>query len=135
MSDLAASMRSDGWHGGPIDVVDLPDGNVLSLDNRRLLAAREAGLDEIPTVRHHPDEPFPPRRGRSPSFTLSDDVYRLPDGSLVRGAEQGGTPVYRADRQPSTWGEAALFRAARQPDAVDGSPFPLSGRIEPPRVR
>jgi hypothetical protein len=127
------TMRTTGWNGAPIDIVELPDGSLLSIDNRRLLAAREAGLKEIPTVRHHPDEPFPRRRGDSQAFRLQYDIRQLPDGTLVRDGDHG-VSVHLKDKRPQTWGDAVLFRTANQPNTPDGSPFPLLGRLESPRI-
>ncbi len=132
-SDLVESMRTGGWNGDPIDIVELPDGSLLSIDNRRVLAAREAGLTEIPTIRHHPDEPFPQERGPQ-FFRLNKSIRQLSDGTLVRGGTEGEI-LYRRKNDPMTWGEAALFRTARQPNNPDGSPFPLLGRLEPPRIQ
>jgi LysM repeat protein len=51
--DIVASMRSDGWRAdrGNIDVVQMPDGRFTSVDNTRLLAAREAGIDVSANIR------------------------------------------------------------------------------------
>jgi len=50
-SDLVKSMKSDGWKGDPVDVVRMPDGKLTSIDNTRIAAAREAGIDVKATVR------------------------------------------------------------------------------------
>jgi hypothetical protein len=42
--DIVQSMRNDGWLYDPIDVVRMPDGRLTSVDNTRLLAARDAGI-------------------------------------------------------------------------------------------
>ncbi|GKX61434.1 hypothetical protein SOASR032_00030 [Pragia fontium] len=49
--DLVASMKKDGWKGDSVDVVKMPDGKVTSMDNTRIAAAREAGIDIKATVR------------------------------------------------------------------------------------
>ncbi len=49
--DIVASMRRDGWVGDPIDVVRMQDGLLTSVDNTRLLAAREAGINIQANVR------------------------------------------------------------------------------------
>lgn len=49
--DLVTSMRSNGWKGDPVDVVRMPDGKLTSMDNTRITAAREAGIDVRATVR------------------------------------------------------------------------------------
>ena len=42
--DIVASMIADGWNGAPLNVVQMPDGNLTTIDNTRLLAAKEAGI-------------------------------------------------------------------------------------------
>lgn len=57
--DLVQSMRTNGWKGEPVDVVKMPDGKLTSMDNTRIAAAREAGIDVKATVRGFND-PLPP---------------------------------------------------------------------------
>jgi hypothetical protein len=57
--DLVASMRSNGWKGDPVDVVRMPDGKLTSMDNTRITAAREVGIDVRARVRSF-DEPLAP---------------------------------------------------------------------------
>jgi hypothetical protein len=78
--DLVNSMRTNGWKGDPIDVVRMPDGRLTSMDNTRITAAREAGIDVRATVRNF-DEPLTPQM------------------QTARGWENH-----------STWGEAMLAR-------------------------
>jgi hypothetical protein len=47
ISALAEHMRTGGWRGDPLDVIEMPDGGLLSVDNRRIVAARMAGLEEV----------------------------------------------------------------------------------------
>ena len=49
--DLVESMKRDGWKGDPVDVVRMPDGMPTSMDNTRILAAREAGVEVKANVR------------------------------------------------------------------------------------
>ncbi|MDY7574612.1 RHS repeat-associated core domain-containing protein [Actimicrobium sp. CCI2.3] len=49
--DLVASMKLNGWKGDPVDVVRMPDGKLTSMDNTRIAAAREAGIDVQAKVR------------------------------------------------------------------------------------
>ena len=58
LDELAESMRQNGWQGPALDVVELPDGTMVSTDNRRLLAAQKAGLKKIPVAIHSADEAF-----------------------------------------------------------------------------
>ncbi|AQT94344.1 hypothetical protein B1R45_14065 [Pseudomonas azotoformans] len=48
-------MKSNGWKGDPVDVVRMPDGKLSSIDNTRIAAAREAGIDVKATVRGFDD--------------------------------------------------------------------------------
>ena len=48
--ELVASMRTNGWKGDPVDVVRMPDGLLTSMDNTRITAAREAGIDVRATL-------------------------------------------------------------------------------------
>ncbi|WP_141243305.1 hypothetical protein [Bordetella genomosp. 1] len=55
--DLVDSMRTKGWQGEPVDVVRMPDGKLTSMDNTRITAAREAGIDVQATMRDY-NEPL-----------------------------------------------------------------------------
>jgi hypothetical protein len=55
--DLVKRMRENGWQGKPIDVIIMPDGSLTSIDNTRVLAAREAGIEVQANVRGF-DEPL-----------------------------------------------------------------------------
>ncbi|WP_129990804.1 hemagglutinin repeat-containing protein [Rahnella sp. CFA14(1/10)] len=57
--DLVQSMRTNGWKGDPVDVVKMPDGKLTSMDNTRIAAAREAGIDVKASVRGF-DDPLTP---------------------------------------------------------------------------
>ncbi|MDG6472550.1 hypothetical protein QAZ12_11220, partial [Glaesserella parasuis] len=83
---LVESMKKDGWKGDPIDVVNMPDGAPTSLDNTRVLAARQAGVKVEATVHNYND--------------------KLTASEAERFEYNGKTPT--------TWGEAALLRIQRQ---------------------
>jgi hypothetical protein len=87
---IASSMRRDGWRGDPIDVVRMPDGQLTSLDNTRVLAAHRAGIDVQARV-HAFAEP------------ITDPVQ------VNRFTTSKGVPM--------TWGEAALLRIGKQSSA------------------
>lgn len=53
--DLVRSMRTNGWKGDPVDVVKMPDGKLTSMDNTRITAAREAGINVQATIRNYSD--------------------------------------------------------------------------------
>ena len=133
MEDLITSMRTEGWKGDALQVVELPDGTRVSLDNRRLYAAQKAGLTDVPVQYHAPSEPFP-QEWAAAGFELKDPIRRLPDGSLVVGGKHGEI-AYAKGAIPATYGEAALFRTANQGKIPGAGRFPLWGSLELPRVR
>jgi hypothetical protein len=96
LPDLTKNMRNNGWRGDPIDVVRMPDGGLTSVDNRRLVAAREAGIRVEANVRGF-DDPLTPQESR-----------RLSSRGSV----------------PKTWGEAVTLRIQRQPNGFPAaSPY------------
>lgn len=52
-------MKNNGWKGDPVDVVKMPDGKITSMDNTRITAAREAGIDVKATI-HNFNEKLTP---------------------------------------------------------------------------
>ena len=54
--DLVNSMRTNGWKGDPVDVVRMPDGKLTSMDNTRITAAREAGVDVQAQIRNFDEQ-------------------------------------------------------------------------------
>ena len=87
-TDLVKSMKSDGWKGDPVDVVRMPDGKLTSIDNTRIAAAREAGVDVKATVRGFDN-------------LLSDSEikrFSIPKKGII----------------PKTWGEAITGRINKQ---------------------
>lgn len=134
LARMVADMRRHGWHGDPVDVVRQPGGTLVSMDNRRLLAAREAGLTDIPVLEHHPDEPFPARRAKTGSFQLDHDIRRAADGTLFVG-DSGGTLVIGRRLPPRTWAEAILIRSATPRPLAGSEHFPIGGDSHPPVIR
>ncbi|RMI37049.1 hypothetical protein EBN88_19985 [Streptomyces triticirhizae] len=60
-NDYAEAMRNGAWdwqRSGPLHVMEV-DGQLVSYDNRRLNAAREAGLQQVPIQRVDPSAPHP----------------------------------------------------------------------------
>lgn len=86
--DIQASMSQDGWRGDALDVVRQQDGTLTSMDNRRLRAARDAGLDRVQVRVHEAGKRLP-----------ADWVKRFSDP---------GQPA------PTTWEEALRIRTAKQ---------------------
>jgi hypothetical protein len=52
LDDLATDM-AQGWKGNPLDVVTVADGSLVSLDNRRLAAAKLLDIS-VPIVIRDP---------------------------------------------------------------------------------
>lgn len=82
-------MQTKGWQDEPINVVRMPDGALTTIDNTRLLAARQAGVKAKIKIYDY-DSPIP--RADAISYT---SVGRL---------------------EPSTWGEAIHSRIGLQQD-------------------
>ncbi|MFG1920460.1 toxin glutamine deamidase domain-containing protein [Cryptosporangium sp. NPDC048952] len=115
------------WHGGPLHGVQWGDGSLASLDNRRLTAARRAGVDLIPFVAHRPDEllsdwPEDWPLERREFAAASVEIRELADGTWVVGGDDGKV-VYGVGAVPSAFGEVALFRAAMGRDLLPGHLF------------
>lgn len=112
---IKSSMQTDGWQCvGPdgrdtaIDVVRMPDGQLTSIDNRRLLAARESGSPVVVRI-HEYNEPI-------------TDPVRQRD---LRVSDLHGNP--------GSWGQAVENRCWKQ-----GSKFrneSLWGTHEKPALR
>ena len=83
---LVESMKKDGWKGDPIDVVNMLDGAPTSLDNTRILAARQAGIKVEATIHNYNE--------------------KLSAFDSIRFSHNGV--------KPTTWGEAVSIRIQRQ---------------------
>nr|WP_255495522.1 toxin glutamine deamidase domain-containing protein [Nocardia sp. GTS18] len=142
LPQLSGAMAEHGWRGGPIHAVMWENGNISSLDNRRLIAARMAQLEHVPTALHAPNDRLADwpnewdtaRRERNP---LGVDIRRLEDGTLRVGGDQGEI-VYHRGHVADTWGEIALFRAAEQrsllPGILEGSEHPPVFAAKPAKM-
>jgi len=100
---VADTLAREGWDPGnpDPDMVANEHGGGTTLDHRRLVAAEEAGLNEVPAQVHGPDDPLPEEmEGR---FKLKQDILDADGGIEVP-----------AGTEAETWGEAARFRAANQ---------------------
>ena len=85
---IVESMKKNGWQGDPVDVVMMDDGELTTLDNTRVVAARAAGIDVMAIV-HAYSDPIPGETMRR-RFTTP----------------RGGTP--------QTWGQAVENRIGKQ---------------------
>lgn len=84
---IVADMKAkNGWIGDPVDVVNMPDHAPTSMDNTRVLAAREAGVKVEANVHNYSDP-----------LTLEQ----------AKRFEYNGV-------KPTTWGEAIELRIKKQ---------------------
>ncbi|MBC1423479.1 T7SS effector LXG polymorphic toxin [Listeria seeligeri] len=84
--ELTTSMKLNGWQGAPIDVVRMPNGSYATLDNTRVVAARDAQINVQANIKKF-DDP-------------------LPEDMVDRFTTKKGVP--------STWGEAIELRINKQ---------------------
>ncbi len=88
--DIKYSMEKEGWKGEPIDVVEMPDGGLTSIDNTRVRAAKETGIKVKANVRKYDEQ-------------LPDDIL-----------ESGRFNKAKLGQFPKTWGEAVTNRIKNQ---------------------
>ena len=84
--EIIECMKKDGWKGDPIDVVQMPDGVYTTIDNTRVVSAREAGINVQANVHGYNDS--------------------LPTEYIERFTTKKGIPT--------TWGEAVELRVGKQ---------------------
>ena len=82
--DLVSSMKTKGWQGEPVDIIKMPDNKLTSMDNTRIRAARDAGINVKANV-HNFNDPLP--------------KYMIDEGRF---------------REAKTWGEAITQRIQDQ---------------------
>jgi len=85
-SPIVESMKRNGWQGDPIDVVQMADGRLITIDNTRVVAARQARIDVQANI-HAYDE-------------------LLPIEYIARFTTKKGVP--------KTWGDAVELRIGKQ---------------------
>ena len=109
---MVEDMRKNGWNGPPVDVVNMPDNAPTSMDNTRILAARNAGIKVDAIVHNYSDR-------------LSyNEIKRFKVGTTY----------------PKTWGEAIELRVKRQSEmsGVDknwSTKFPHGSLYDPKVVK
>jgi hypothetical protein len=104
LDDIKNSMSQNSWQGDPVDAVTMPDGKLTSVDNTRILAARETQTDVLANV-HFYDE----------SLTDPEQIERFTETVKVNGQEE--------DLVPQTWGQAIGNLILHQGKSFDKS-FP-----------
>ena len=113
-NDIKKTLYETGWpKDEPIDAVIMPpDGKLTSIDNTRLTAARELGVDKY----GNPIKPY--IRIRRPEEKLTEkDKARFERG--------------KNKKTPEKWGEAIRYRIKKQRPKITGQEYRL---IEPPKV-
>ncbi|GIF66071.1 hypothetical protein Ais01nite_41060 [Asanoa ishikariensis] len=119
----STQVQANGWHGPPIHCVRWGDGSYVTLDNQRLRAAREAGLERIPVVVHSPSERLADwPMNRPATYPLEECIRELADGTWAVGGDEGKVR-YDRGAVPLTYAEAAVFSAAQQHSLLPASPF------------
>jgi uncharacterized protein DUF6861 len=121
---VADDMRKNGWdyEKGVPDMVEYPDGRIVTVDHRRLVAASQAGLEEVPARVHPASEKIVNKKQKN-RFRLQTEFTDPETGK-----------VYKKEDVPSNWGEAAKFRAVNQ--RLWGYPdFPIEGSPNLPKIR
>jgi hypothetical protein len=119
IQEVEQNMADHGWDPTrpDADMVANEDGSLTSIDNRRLVAADGAGVEEVPAQVHAADEPLPEEM--ADRFQLKKPLKDPVTGETI----PKGTNA-------ETWGEAAKYRAANQ-----GGEFPLEGSPRAPDIR
>ncbi len=58
VNEITKSMETNGWVGEPVDVVKMSDGQLTTVDNTRVLAANNAGIN-VESIIHVENETIP----------------------------------------------------------------------------
>ncbi|WP_228025815.1 RHS repeat-associated core domain-containing protein [Streptococcus ruminantium] len=104
VKEIAESMKKYGWLGEPIDIVEMPDGKYTTIDNTRVVAARDAGISVQANIHHYTDA--------------------LPEEFINRFTTKQGVP--------SNWGEAVELRIKNQSKKIKKSlNTPYGSNIQP----
>ena len=104
----------------PIDLVIYKNGNLTSIDNRRLFSAQHARREVIHYERIYREDDHLPEGG---PLRFSVSIW------WEARNDNGDEGVYKANLQASTFGQAIAFRAASQ-----GPDFPLYGSLQCPCI-
>ena len=126
IDDMARDMSERGYWGKPVDVVDNGPGGLMSIDNRRVVAANRGNVDRIPVKVHAPDEPFNVPPERLDAFKLQKPIYRMPDGTLRDRrrprSKGGGVVAYPKGATPTDLGRGRRCSALPARAATSRSP-------------
>ncbi|MBO0800421.1 MAG: hypothetical protein J2P31_16505, partial [Blastocatellia bacterium] len=121
---MAEYMRNNGWdhEKGYPDMVEYPDGRIVTVDHRRLVAANQAGMEEVPANVHPASEGI----DRAKAIKRFKLRVRFTDPETGR--------IYKRGSIPSNWGEAAKFRSANQ-RRMGFPDFPIEGSPDLPEIK
>ncbi|OUL24218.1 hypothetical protein BV372_29015 [Nostoc sp. T09] len=101
-------------------------GHYTSLDNRRIRAAKDAGIKKIPARVHHESDSIRHDVPSKPGSAGKDVASRF-KLKKTTFSEPKTAKTHKPGNKPNNWGEAAKFRAADQ-RARGYQDFPLKGR-------
>jgi hypothetical protein len=123
-------------HGFPKEaaptVVEYPNGELVTLDHRRLVAANKAGITEVPATVFSANQRLPQRQ-------IVAKRFRLKTSTPITDPRTGR--IYHPGDVAETYGEAALIRSANQRTLRDEAgrllhpEFPLEGSPEIPKIQ
>ena len=105
--DILQSFRDIGWQGKPVDLIRSKSGKLISIDNRRIAAAREANID-VHAIIHNSSEPL--TLGKQMQFRIEHPITK------------------EVIAKPNTWGEA-VYNRLYQNGLIISEPKTLFGRI------
>ena len=150
IQDVIKKMKTDGWDysQSPPDMVIYPCGKIVTVDHRRVVAARLAGIERIPANIHTADERLlikgwvnflimgllslknPPMI----SIVVCKMMFYLLKRFPLKKDFDHDKKNYKKELPPETWREAAVFRAAKQRE-MGYEKFPLDGTAKVPEIR
>ena len=150
IQDVIKKMKTDGWDysQSPPDMVIYPCGKIVTVDHRRVVAARLAGIERIPANIHTADERLLKKRWKNDVimvlFLLENPpmmsvlVWKLVSHLLERFPLKKDFDHDKKNHKkglpPETWGEAVTFRAQRQRER-GYKDFALDGEAKVPEIR
>ncbi len=129
VAELVGVFRDQGYVSEAIEVARMTDGTLTSIDNRRLLAAREAGLASVSAIRRGMRDPMPAGARREHLRASRPIVDRLGELDPVDQV------LFPARAAPETMSQAVIFRCASQRPQPGDGPFPLFGSFNQPVIK
>jgi Papain fold toxin 1, glutamine deamidase len=130
---VVGDMRTNGFpNDAAPTVVEHPNGELVTLDHRRLVAADKAGIKEVPAKVFSANE-------RLPQQQILKKRFRLKTAEPITDPRTG--KVYHPGDVAETYGEAALIRSANQRMLRDEAghllypDFPLEGSPKIPDIQ